>query len=261
MINNKEQYIYHIKDKNEVMNMRRVLDKIEIVEDKHMVQATDFLDPYEVKLAKSILNRFGHISYVEDGGLFNAERKILIIYPDYMEFDLEESPIAPLSIRGNIEGLKHKDFLGSLLGLGITREKIGDILIHEDNVQIIVSSDISDYILFNLRKVGNNNINIEYINRYDLKEGIEIYKELITNLSSLRLDVAISSSFNLSRNDSLNVIKNCKVKVNWEPVKKPFFELKEGNLVSVRGHGRFVLYSIFGATKKDRLKVGIRIFK
>jgi len=261
MINNKEQYISHIKDKDEIMNMRRVLDKIEIVEDRHIVQATDFLDPYEVRLAKSILNRFEHISYIEDGGLSNAERKILVIYPNYMEFDLKESPIAPLSISGNIEGLRHKDFLGSLLGLGIMRGKIGDILIHEDNVQIIVSSDISDYILFNLRKVGNNNINIEYINRDTLKEGIETYKELIVNVSSLRLDATISSSFNLSRNDSLNIIKNGKVKVNWEPIKKPFFELKEGDIVSVRGYGRFVLYSIFGTTKKDRLKVGIRIFK
>ncbi|MBU5293369.1 YlmH/Sll1252 family protein [Anaerosalibacter bizertensis] len=261
MIKDKEKYVSHINDKDQILNMRKLLDKIEIVIDKHSIQSTDFLDPYSRRLSKSILNRFDNISYSEDGGLINAERKIISIYPDYLSFEKIQAPIVPLSISGNIEGLTHKDFLGSLMGLGITREKVGDILLHEDDAQVMVDDSISDYIIFNLKKVGNKNVKVESICREEIKKGKEDYKEKYITIPSLRLDAIVSSTLNLSRNDSLNFIKHGKIKVNWEPISKPFFEVNEGDLVSVKGYGRFILSRVFGKTKRNRVKASITIFK
>ena len=137
MFNDKEKYISHINDPAQILNMRKIIDKIEIVYNTHKIQNTNFLNPYECQLAKSILNRFDKVSYVEDGGFTEAERKIINIFPEYQSFDLDESPITPFAITGNINGLKHSDFLGAILNLGIRREKVGDILIHEDSVHEI----------------------------------------------------------------------------------------------------------------------------
>lgn len=259
MFNDKEKYIAHIKDAEQVLNMRRILDKIEIVYSTHQVQSTNFLNPYECKLAKSILNRFDQVSYVEDGGFTKAERKVIVIYPEYQSYYLEDSPITPLSITGNLNGLKHSDFLGSILSLGITREKVGDILIHEDNVQVITDNDISYFIVLNLNKVKNSNVKVKTINRDEIREGKVDFKEVIFTLPSLRLDNIISKAYNISRNDSINIIKNRRVKVNWEPIDKAHFEVEEGDKISVRGYGRFTLYSILHRTKKDRIKVITRI--
>lgn len=261
MIKDKEKYVAHIKDKEQILNMRKVLDKIEIVLTHHSIQATDFLNPYERRLSKSILNRFENISYSEDGGFLNAERKIISIYPDYLAFESIEAPIVPLSINGDIKGLSHKDFLGSLMGLGITREKIGDILIHEENSQVIVEDLISDYIIFNLEKVGNKNVKIKKIKKNELKEGKKDYKEKNITMPSLRLDVVMSNALKLSRNDSMNIIKSGRVKVNWEPISKPFFEVNSGDLISVKKYGRFILSDVLGKTKKGRIKAKITIYK
>ena len=83
----KDKFISHIVDNEQIMNMRRILDKIEIVLNSHRIQSTDFLDPYERKLAKSILNRFPEIDYCEIGGLDEGERKVILIYPDYHQLD------------------------------------------------------------------------------------------------------------------------------------------------------------------------------
>ncbi|MCR2042553.1 RNA-binding protein [Anaerosalibacter massiliensis] len=261
MIKDKDRFISHINDEHQIFNMRRVLDKVEIVLARHSIENTDFLDPYERRLSKSILSRFDDISYSEDGGLLNAERKIISIFPDYLAFEKIRAPIVPLSINGSVEGLKHKDFLGSLMGLGITREKVGDILLHEEEVQIIVEDSISDYIMFNLKKVGNKSVNVNLISREELKEGKKDFKKKGVIIPSLRLDAVISKTFNLSRKDSLNLINSGKIKVNWEPINKPFLEINEGDLISVKGYGRFILSNVLGKTRKERIKANITIFK
>ena len=81
----KEVYTSHIKDGEKIIKMRRILDKIDIVINRHLTQTTDFLDPYEVRLGESILNRFADINYIQYGGYSNSERKIIIIFPNYLK--------------------------------------------------------------------------------------------------------------------------------------------------------------------------------
>lgn len=255
----KEKYLEHIKDKNQILNMRKVMDKIEIALNKSIVQVTDFLDPYERRLSKSILNRFMDIEYEEVGGIDEAERKIIIIYPHYIQIEELDCYIAAISIESKDEILSHRDFLGGILNLGINRSKIGDILIHEGSAQAIVKKEIADYILTNLTRIGKEKVNVREIPISHLQPGHVEYLIKKTTLSSLRLDVLISGTLNLSRNDSQKLISSERVKVNWEPIDKIWKDIKEGDIISVKGYGRFILNSIEGTSKKGRIKVELKL--
>ena len=258
---NKEQYIEHITDKEQVINMRKVLDKIEIVLNKHICQTTDFLDPYERRLAKSILNRFQDIKFIEFGGIDEAERKVIQIFPDYMPEDELEIPIVAFKIEGYNSKLSHRHFLGSILGLGINRSKVGDILIHEGYSQFVVKEEISTYVLINLNRIGNERVTISQIPLKELKIPNVEYDIKRYTVSSLRLDALISSIWNLSRKDSQKLIESERIKINWEPVDKPSKTVEVGSIISAKGYGRFILSSIEGVSKKERIKVEIKIIK
>lgn len=254
----KEKYVSHIQDNERLMEMRRLLDKIENVINNHRVESTDFLDPYSIRLGKSILNRFVDIDYLEQGGIEGLERQIITIYPDYYYLQEDDLSITALRLKGEFEKLSHKDFLGSILGLGINRSKVGDILIHEEYVDVIVKKEISDFILFNLERVGNNNVRVEEIDLSELAPGEKSYKDIQRTLSSYRLDVYISGGYNLSRQESTALIRAGNVKVNWEPIDKTSKELEIGDVVSIRGYGRSIFHSVEGLSKKGRIKSTIR---
>lgn len=252
-------YIQHIKDLDKQLLMKRVIDKIEIVINNYTIESTDFLDPYERHLASSILNRFKDIKYFEEGGTSQSERKIIKIFPDYMHENDLESSLTFIRIEGNIQGLNHKDFLGSLLSLGIKREKTGDILVHEDYTDLILKKEVAGFVTTNLDKVANAKVQLTEISKDLLSQPELKYKEVDRFVASLRLDGLLSSIFNLSRQDSINIIKSGKVKVNWEQIEKPSKELSQGDMVSIRGYGRVLLYSIDGMSKKGRVHVRVRI--
>lgn len=258
MFIDKEKYTAHIIDNEKLILMRQLLDKVENVLNYHTAQDTDFLDPYERYLAKSILNRFD-IGYSEFGCIEDAERKVIQLFPDYSDISSIEYPVKVLKIAGDISNLSHKDFLGGLLNLGIKRSKVGDILLFNSYCALIVKSEISDFILFNLEKIGNKTVIIEEMSFYNLQMPEVKYKELIGFLASTRLDIVISTAYKLSRTESLYVIKSGKVKVNWESINKASKELEEGDVISVRGYGRIILHSIEGISKKGKLKATLRI--
>lgn len=258
---NKEKFIEHIKDDEQIINIRRVLDKIEIVLNKHISQTTDFLDPYERRLARSVLNRFSDIKYVEIGGIDEAERKVVQIYPYYLQYEDFKIPIAAFKVEGYRDKLSHRHILGSLLGLGINRRKIGDILVHDGYSQFVIKEEVASYILTNLQKVGNEKVSVCQIPIDELEPADIEYDCKSETVSSLRLDVLISSVWNLSRKDSQKLIESDRVKVNWEPINKPSKIVDAGDIVSARGYGRFILSSIEGISKKGRIKIAIKIPK
>ncbi|NLL82228.1 MAG: RNA-binding protein [Tissierellia bacterium] len=255
----KEAYLFHIKDINEQAVIRKVLDKIEISISNHSLEMTDFLDPYERYLALSILNRFDDLSYTEFGGIENGERKIITIYPYYYDSSLIVPKLRYFRIHGDIDSLSHKDFLGGLLGIGINRSKVGDIQVHNTYADITIKAELGDFVLFNLKKIGCKNMSITEIELEDLKEPVLRFKEIKKFVTSLRLDVLLSAAYNFSRQESINIIKTGKVKINWQKITKPSKELALGDTISTKGFGRIILYSNGGMSKKGRYLVTIRI--
>ncbi|MFB0971404.1 MAG: RNA-binding protein [Tissierellia bacterium] len=258
MIINKEEYLFHVSGEKELKSMKRVLDLIENTLNRHNVTYTDFFEPNLIELAKSILNRFEDIGYVIDGGFENAERQIISIFSWYYFYEEnKDSHISPIEIKGNLDNIQHKDVLGSILGLGIVRDKVGDIGFFKNSIKVALSKDISDYVLFNLKKIKRENVEVKSIpiNELGKIEEIGVYKDIIA--SSMRLDAIIGEAFNLSRSDSQKLVQSNLVKVNFKEESKASKSISENDLISVRGKGRFKISSIDGLTKKERIKLKI----
>ncbi|MBS4534203.1 RNA-binding protein [Clostridium sp. D2Q-14] len=259
MLKDKKKYLEHINDKGQIIILRKILDDIEKVIINHSVVSSDFLDPHQRKLSYSILNRFSDIDYYEEGGYDYAERKIIIMYPEYLRHTDLDNEVSAIEVRTKYRysNLNHKDFLGALLGLGVKREIIGDIIVSDDFAHIIMSKELKDYILLNLDTVGKESVNVKEISLQDIYIKKDEYEKVYTTVSSLRLDTIVSSAFNLSRNDSSKIIKGEKVKVNFQPIDNISYCVNEGDLISVRKKGRMRLESILGESKKGKLKVQI----
>lgn len=263
MIIDKASLIDHINDKEQHLLLRRAIDKLERTLTHFSIEYTDFLDPYQIELCSSIINRFREVSYFEEGGLKCSERKSIIMYPSYLNVEDIEIPVKALRIDGSFKfkELSHRDYLGALMNLGIKREKIGDILIHKTYGNIVTLSELADYIKYNLNTIGREPVSVTEIDISELVEVEEEYIEKIIILSSFRLDVFVSAICNLSREKSLSYIKNGYVKVNWKTIYTASKEINESDMISIRGFGRIRVAQNLGKTKKDRNKILIRINK
>ena len=226
----------YIKDIGLKNKMFKIIDKANGCLKNYDVRYSDFLNPFEVENAKAILNSNDDLKYSVDGGYDESERKIVFIYPFYMEYEDIDETLRFIQIEGNFKfkSISHKDYLGSLLSLGIKREKIGDIIIHENFCQVIVSFDICDFILMNLEKVSNNNVKLKEISREDIIYSKLKYKDVSFTVTSSRIDCIISGLYNISRQESSKLINNEKVQVNYEKITSCSKEIKAGCLISVR---------------------------
>ncbi|MGN0733278.1 MAG: YlmH/Sll1252 family protein [Emergencia sp.] len=192
------------------------------------------------------------------GGYEDAERVILINMPDYFDLD-RDNPLCVIRAEkapGSRE-LTHRDYLGSLLGLGLKRDMIGDIIVREDGADIIVMEDIADFILMNYYKAGRTNLSVS---RLPISGLIlqEHKKTIVTDtVASLRLDSVIASAFGLSRGKASEAITRGIVFVNNMEVIKTDYQVAEGDKLTLRGKGKAVLAEVGGRSRKDRQYITI----
>ncbi len=201
-------------------------------------------------------NLFDKYPHILTGVFEEAERKVLIIgEEDETNVDLY---LTIISITSN-EKLEHRQVLGSILGTGIKREVVGDIIIKENVANVVVLKDISRYIIQNLDKVGREKVKVKAISQDDILEVEKKYKEIKTTVASLRLDAVISACFGLSREVSSKLVEGEKVNLNYKLTTNPSKHIAEGDLISVRGYGRFEVAEKLGSTRKDRIRVVFKI--
>lgn len=233
-------------------------DVIRLSEKHFCTKSSDFLTPAEAAVLKKE-NLFSPDSKQKFfGGYDDAERVMLVSFPDYYEdFDPEEV-VSILKITGrNISALGHRDFLGSLMGLGIKREKLGDIVISKDGVYVFAAADIACYIKDNLTKVANCGIKINITKKSDEFVCERETEEIRGTVQSLRLDAVLALGLRISRAKALQFIESERVSLNWQTAQSGAMNLKEGDLFSVRGFGRFKLFEIGGTTKKGRTAITV----
>ncbi|SES65658.1 RNA-binding protein YlmH, contains S4-like domain [Natronincola peptidivorans] len=256
----KELYLQHVKDADLKHLLVKALDKTENVLRTHDIKTTDFLNPYEEKAITNVLATFENINWIVTGGYQEAERKIIIIFQDYLSVDDIKIPLTAVEITRNLQSkdLNHRDYLGSILSLGIKREKIGDIIINGNICQVVIQEDLKDYVVYNLDKVGNTSITVREINLKDIKPLIISYKDLCGTVASLRLDSIVSLGFKTSRTEAQALIAKERVYINWGIANKNFHELHTGDIISVRGKGRIIVDEIQGNTKSGRIHVKLK---
>lgn len=253
--------VLKIEDK---LFLSKILDKaIKSEKDKCEVH-TDFMDPYQRSLVEKIFSMADDINYTFNGGYTGAERSVMVLRPDFIEADENaEDPAFLKLMYVKLQGrdvLSHRDYLGSLMGLGIRREKIGDIIVNSEGCHIIVLNEIAEYVKYNLTKVGNVKVSAEYKELHELETPDQKVKEIRTTVASLRLDSVAGAGFGMSRSKVAEFIKAEKVNLNWEMTDSLAKQVKEGDTISIRGRGRVVLEEIGNRTRKDRIGVILKKF-
>lgn len=229
-------------------------------ESRNIYTYTDFLSPSARREIETMPE--GRNAYFF-GGSEIAERTIAR-FGNESEFGYtEEFPIKLLKIKPKslkFSGtLCHRDFLGSLLGLGIERDKVGDIFVNNNTAFVFIAETLADFIIKELTGVGRETVtvSVEESLPYEFYPKI---KETIINVSSLRLDAIIARLYNLPRETAQEMLKNSKVFADGILLQKPFYEPKEGDVIAVRGFGKFVFNSVEGSSSKGRLFVKVTVY-
>lgn len=229
------------------------------VQDTYAPKLTDFLDPRQQQILLAILGKNNDMQCKIFGGTDSVERARALIYPEYFHPEEEDLQIAlyEISYPKKFMTIEHRHVLGTLMSLGIKREKFGDIIIRDERVQFVVAQEIESFISLNLEKIGNSKVALKKLPLHMILESKEQWFEQIITVSSLRLDVILSSVYNISRQKGQAYISAGKVKLNFKLTEKLTEECQEGDTISARGLGRCKIISIEGKTKKDKWKVRI----
>ncbi len=237
--------------------LAKVWDKINAGVRKNILASTGFLSPRALEMTRFL---FGDLAGLHAfGGCEDAERKMLIFLPDYLEEgDLmaEDSPVVCLHAEFyHGDSPNHRDFLGALMGAGIARETVGDICVADGACDFFVTSEIAPYILQNFTSAGRTALRLSQIPLSQASIPEPEVKEIRDTVASLRLDSVISSGFRIGRSLAAQYITQGKAAIDGLPCEKPDKTVSEGSKVSVRGLGKIRLTAVNGKTKKDRISI------
>ncbi|KAJ4768458.1 RNA-binding S4 domain-containing protein [Rhynchospora pubera] len=251
-----EPLVRGIADKTLAETVKNILEKARRASSRREVLHSGFVTPPVVKETMLAIEKLTDVKAIAQGGYPQAERcRISVGHPGSMITDPDV--IAALSISGNFkfEPCSHGDFLGAILGVGIKRDAVGDILMQgEKGAQVLVIPDMVDLLTSTLDKVGNVGVSCTQIPLLALEYEPPRTKSFKTVEPSLRVDALASAGFKLSRTKLVNLISNGDVRVNWSTVRKNGVALKTGDVVSVSGMGRLKIGEI-STTRKGKYAV------
>ena len=239
--------------------LAKVWDKINTGIRKNIPANTAFLSLRELDMTRYLFGETdGLIAF---GGYPEAERKMLVYLPDYLDESAllqEDSPL--VCVRASFyegDNPNHRDFLGALMGAGIARETVGDICIGKGFCDFFVTAEIAPYVLQNLTGAGRTKMHLEKIDLTDVTIAEPETKEIRDTVASVRLDSVISSGFRVGRSAAAQYVTAGKAAIDGLPCEKPDRPVAEGAKVSVRGLGKIKLRAINGETKKGRISIVI----
>lgn len=198
------------------------------------------------KYVKAILNNMNITDYSFTGGNTNAERKVLVLG------DSTDTGFCIIRLQGIDSTISHRDILGTLISLGIDREKIGDIVFNNEIIEFALLNEAIDIVLFSLDRIKNVSVKAEVKDTNILQNSSIIDKSYKGTVASMRLDCIIAELIKTARTKAQTLIKQGKVKVNHVEERKINLLIDEDDVISVSGTGRFVIKSKGNLTKKNR---------
>ena len=239
--------------------LAKLWDKIQTGIRRCIISNTCFLSLREQEMARYLFGVEPGLTFF--GGYDDAERKMLVYLPEYLEDDsLYEADSPVVCLRATFfeeDALSHRDFLGALMGAGIARETVGDICVGKGFCDFFVTAEIAPYVEQNFFSAGRTKLHLSRISLQDAQIPEPEIKEIKDTVASLRLDSVISSGFRIGRSLAAQYISAGKAAIDGLPCEKPDKPVSEGMKISVRGLGKIKLASVNGRTKKDRISVVI----
>lgn len=261
----KQKILSDYKKQEDKILLAQILDKIEFSKQRDKLEYTDFLDMYQISLVKSFMKKIEFENYVFYGGFEDSERNVLIIYPEKYNTSMIKKNyskiIKPIRISlGDEEKGKytHRNYLGGIVKLGTKREKVGDILVSDDGADILVKEETAEILM---KELGTLNrfqnakfeiIELEYLRKQEIK-----VEELKIIVPSLRLDNFVSDLAKTSRSKASQIIDSERVFINGQNETKASKQVKLGDVITIRGKGRFIVKEFCGSTRSGRSVVKI----
>lgn len=239
----------------------RLLDLAENVQRNRRYKVSEFLDPYGYSIAETVAAHYSNLELVSNGGYPGAERvKAIFVHKEFRGTpDLDAEALA-VKWDERYYQLTHRDVLGALMGLGIKREIIGDIIMCGQGCQIIIDTSLASFISQNFSAIGAAPVVVSPLSLLDIAPREEKIKEIKTTVSALRLDVVAAAGFGTSRTTMSDEIGIGKLKVNWQDAKNSAQSIKAGDIISMRGRGRVEVCEVLGQTKKGRVSILLKRF-
>ncbi len=240
---------------------KRILELRKRAEFAYRTEFTDFLTLSEIETAKTVLNGS---NFMFNGGLPDTERQMLCIAPEDVELTPELFPICGIVITPKnlkfAEAFSHRDVLGSVLGLGLERDVIGDIFVKEKEAYLLCAERIADFLIEQLVQIRRTNV----VCKVSSSEGTEFEKEfqvVSRTVSAVRIDAIAAAAFGVSRSSAATAVSGGKLFLNGREVTSPSASVKEQDVISFRGFGKARLKEIGGLTKKGRISVTLERYQ
>lgn len=267
----KQELFKKFPKQEEKLLISKVWDKLKFASSKNQLQTTYFLDSYEQNTVTKMLSLCKEKQYILDGGYEEAQRKVLFLYPDKLQELFEKqreqnkaildtikviSIILPEELQGSFH---HAQYLGGLMKLGIKREVIGDIIVNEKGADILVLNDIVDYLQLQLKELTRfQKAEITVKELTDLNILPVQKEEMIILIPQMRLDVIVSEILHLSRSKANELISSERVFVNYELKTKNATMLKQEDVLTIRGKGKYEIGEIVSETAKGKLRLQVQ---
>lgn len=242
---------------NETLLKKRLAELSHRAFERGYTTYSTFLNLQEISILKSLKV---DSKYSLFGGYENADRCVAAFSNDEIySYPIVCIKIKPLQQKFS-DKLTHRDFLGALMNLGIEREMLGDIKIINNEGYLFCLDKISQYIVDNLSSIKHTSVKCKIIDDIpELFNQIPDEEEYI--VSSLRIDTVVSAVFKMSRNSASQLINQEKIFINSRTVYKDSVQLKEGDVISVRGYGKFIYSQTVNETRKHKMVVAIRLYR
>lgn len=239
------------------LTVSKIEDRIRQCRDGYYVTSTGLLDSHEQALARQVMMHAADVRTFLYGGYEGAERRMLVCVPAAIPMTDEEAAdgllaVLRISKPAISRELSHRDYLGSVLGLGIDRSVTGDILVRDDGADMIIIPEIADFLLDELVQVGRTHVSRELRPIGDLIIPEVRTQTIRDTVPSARLDSIIASAFKLSRSKASEAIRGGIVSVDHIECLKPDAKVAEGSILVLKGRGKAVLREVGGESKKGR---------
>lgn len=228
----------------------RVLDAARLCESTDKPRYLGFLSSFEASEAETLL-RSGTVRYTFYGGYPDADRTMLACLPEWCEEP--QFPMCALTFRfDDSDGrLFHRDFLGTLINIGLSREAVGDILVEPGRAVVFLRNEVRDFVTASVNKVGGKHVliysEIEEPLPHMTTEG------RTASVASMRLDCLVAAFCGVARSRAEELISEGRAAVNTRYCKKPSQTVAVGDRVTIMGKGRFAVDAVQSRSKKGRI--------
>ncbi|MBU3852052.1 MAG: RNA-binding protein [Candidatus Paralactobacillus gallistercoris] len=255
--------VYQHFRKDEGSFIDQVNEWIAIATEQYRPYLTDYLDPRQRYIVRSLLGTHRDIKYHECGGYVDAERQRVLLAPDYLtpttgDFELQ---LIAVDYPVKFANLTHSQIMGTLFNMGVQPHVFGDIISDGTNWQFFTEKTMLNYIVDQIERMGRTKVRLQPVSLSQLLIPNDDWQNEGALVSSMRLDTIVSTVYHISRQRAKLLIDNEKVKLNWQVCDKPDAEVAISDVISVRGFGRIQLNDIEGQTRKAKYRLSLRVLR